>query len=120
MVVQLKTLLSAFGGDEHLSNFAEEKATVLQKMLLYVVSIIFSFTNLNLNAYGRTLYINKIQKYFMMGGDLEGPSINLKEFMSEDSVHWQQKAAVMVLEAGGLNWFVGKPCDRFSFSLLSF
>lgn len=33
-----------------------------------------------------------------------------KSLVSETRLLWQQKAIVMVMEAGGVNWLVGKVC----------
>lgn len=35
-------------------------------------------------------------------------SNSLKGSLSETRLHWHQKAIVSVMEAGGLNWLVGK------------
>lgn len=115
-MVQLKTLTSALGVDEHLSNIGVEKTGVLQKILLYVVSIIFSFTNLNSSACGKTLYIDNIQNFFSTDWEFERPSINSKGYISEASVNWHQKSTVMIMEAGGLNWLVGKAWKYYHFS----
>ncbi|MQL69021.1 hypothetical protein Taro_001294 [Colocasia esculenta] len=105
-VVQLKTLTSALVVDECLSNISTEKARVLQKILVYVVSIIFSFTDLNLSGHGKTLYSDNIPHSFSTNWE-EVPNSSIKVSMPEASNHWQQKATVLVMEAGGLNWLVG-------------
>ncbi|KAJ4963542.1 hypothetical protein NE237_023481 [Protea cynaroides] len=98
-VVQLKTVTGALAADEGLSNPTVEKIKLLQKILVYVVSTIFSFINLNSNVY------EKAQLY-ADSSCLNDPSTGLKSSISETWLQWNQKAVVSVIEAGGLNWLV--------------
>ncbi|WCJ24773.1 hypothetical protein M5689_006707 [Euphorbia peplus] len=104
-VVQLKTLTSALSGDEGLFHVVAEKAELLQKVLLYVVSIICTFIDL------KTIECEKAQfhadsvefsaperGFFLTGSSSFIPS--------EIKVYWHQKAIMSVMEAGGLNWLV--------------
>ncbi|XP_078448149.1 binding protein [Wolffia australiana] len=106
-VIQLKTLVNAIGFDESLSNTDAEKASFLEKMLLYVISIIFSFSNLSSSRFRKILELEGIRDYFSMTTDFNGrKSIHSKGFTSAACVHWKHNASMMVLEAGGLNWLV--------------
>lgn len=108
-VVQLKTISSALSADESLSDFAVEKTGLLQQILVHVVSIICSFIDLDSNVYGKVqLYSNSIDFVPSSGASLLDSSSNLKVTSYETRLHWHQKAVVSVMEAGGLNWLVGK------------
>jgi len=108
-VVQLKTIISALSADESLSDFAVEKTGLLQQILVHVVSIICSFIDLDSNVYGKVqLYSNSIDFVPSSGASLLDSSSNLKVTSYETRLHWHQKAVVSVMEAGGLNWLVGK------------
>lgn len=107
-VVQLKTITSALSADESLSNFAVEKTGLLQQILVYVVSIIYSFIDLDSNVYEKAqLYSNSIGFVPSGGKSPLDSSSNLKA-PYETMLSWHQKAVVSVMEAGGLNWLVGK------------
>lgn len=86
-----------------------EKTSLLQQILVYVVSIICSFIDLNSNVCQNAQLYNKTIGY--VSGDVASPvgsSSSLKAPYCETSFHWHQKAVVSVMEAGGLNWLVGK------------
>ncbi|XP_023910441.2 BEACH domain-containing protein B isoform X2 [Quercus suber] len=106
-VVQLKTITGALSADESLSNFAVEKTGLLQQILVYVVSVIYSFIDLDSNVYEKAqLYSNSIG--FVPSG-CKSPldsSSNLRAPSYETMLSWHQKAVVSVMEAGGLNWLV--------------
>lgn len=105
-VVQLKTLTSALVVDEHISSSSVEKTRTLQKVLVYVVSVIFSFVELHSSATMKNQYVD-IVKYLPLKDDLLGvPSSNPKSLISERKLDWHQKAIVLVMEAGGVNWLV--------------
>jgi hypothetical protein len=110
-VVQLKTITSALSADESLSNFAVEKTALLQQILVYVVSVIYSFIDLDSNVYEKSqLYSNSIGFVPSSGKSPLDSSSNLKVSSYETRLCWHQKAVVSVMEAGGLNWLVGKSC----------
>lgn len=108
-VVQLKAISSAVSADEDLSSFTVEKTLLLQQILVYVVSIIFSFIDLNSNVY-EGIECNSILKGFFSedGGSLFDTSYGSLKVPSETKINWHQKAVVSLMEAGGLNWLVGK------------
>ncbi|KAG6523846.1 hypothetical protein ZIOFF_013733 [Zingiber officinale] len=99
-VVKLKTLTSSLPVDEHLPNTLLERISFLQKILVRVVSIIFSFMELHAQRTGniQTDIIRKHPREFSSSGS--------KKLFCETRIIWQQKAIVMVIEAGGVNWLV--------------
>jgi hypothetical protein len=114
-VVQLKTITSALSADESLSNFAVEKTALLQQILVYVVSVIYSFIDLDSNVYEKSqLYSNSIGFVPSSGKSPLDSSSNLKVSSYETRLCWHQKAVVSVMEAGGLNWLVGKVGNSLS------
>ncbi|KAI3896170.1 hypothetical protein MKX03_000290, partial [Papaver bracteatum] len=107
-VVQLKTFTGALAVDENLTSLQVEKSKVLQKILLFVVSVTCTFINLKAT-------VNKGAQLFTTTGEFSLPSgeacfTDLSGgtggSLSESRVHWHQKAIVSVMEAGGLNWLV--------------
>lgn len=118
VVVQLKTISGALSADEKLSNFTVEKTGLLQQILVYVVSIISTFIDLNSNVNEKCqLYSNTIG--FVSGGGASPVDSSSSSNVPSSGVllHWHQKAVVSVMEAGGLNWLVGK-VGIFSYDLL--
>ncbi|XP_042494689.1 BEACH domain-containing protein B-like isoform X2 [Macadamia integrifolia] len=107
-VVQLKTVTGALAADEGLSNPTVEKTKVLRKILVYVVSIIFCFINLNSNVYEKAqLHADSMNSSVPMSSAcFSDPSTGLKGCISETWLQWHQKAVVSVMEAGGLNWLL--------------
>jgi hypothetical protein len=116
-VVKLKTLTSLLAADEQQSNKTVENMRMMQKILVYIVTIISNFMDLEPaatrisrvvsttvptppNKYLATVTPNTTRRYI--------PDRN-----------WQQKAIVSVMEAGGVNWLVGKVgFSMFTYSLL--
>lgn len=102
-VVQLKALAGTHSAGESLSKFIVEKIGVLQKLLVYVVSITCSFIEINskicekAHVYGTTSECS----------ETSSSSLSLHSYQSVRLL-WHQKAVVSVMEAGGLNWLVGK------------
>lgn len=107
-MVQLKTISGALSADDSLSDSAMEKIRLLQQMLTYVISIIYVFIDLGSN-------IDKKDEFFcspvgfISRADASLSSSNSSRVLSTEArLHWRQKAIVSVMEAGGLNWLVGK------------
>ncbi|KAL5705340.1 hypothetical protein ACHQM5_023655 [Ranunculus cassubicifolius] len=100
-VIQLKTFTGALS-DETLSSSTLEKSKVLQKILLYVVSVICCFIDLNSYLYERAIDF-PLSREFTCLNEL---SRNMENSVSEGKLRWHQKAIVSVMEAGGLNWLV--------------
>jgi len=117
-VVQLKTLSSTLAVDEQLSNSAVEKTRVLQNILLYVVSVMYSFMELHSIDYDKLRYVD-VSKYFFSRDHLhEVASSSVNVAVSEARSRWQQKSVVLVMEAGGVNWLVGKVLIIFTSSCM--
>lgn len=108
-VVQLKAITGAVSGDESLSNIIVERTGILQKILVYVVSIICSFIDLDTDVFEKSqLYSWSVDFHVARWGASPKDSSNSLKVPSETRLYWHQKAVVSVMEAGGLNWFVGK------------
>lgn len=101
-------MTGALSADESLSNMAIEKTRFLQKVLVYAVCLVCSFIELNPNVY------MKAQMYSATEFGVTGQRADATEdfdfsvHSSEVKRQWHQKAVVSVMEAGGLNWLVGK------------
>lgn len=109
VVVQLKTISGALSADEKSSDYTAERTGLLQQILVYVVSIICSFIDLNSNVYEKgQLYSNTIGSVSRDGTSPVDSSGSSKVPSSEIRLRWHQRAVVSVMEAGGLNWLVGK------------
>lgn len=104
-VVQLKTIAGALSGDDNLSDFAVDTFGLLQKLLVYVVSILCSFIDLNSNAY-------EIAHLYNTSSSLQWDCTSIIDSSNTFKVHlgkmhlWKQTAVISVMEAGGLNWLV--------------
>lgn len=70
-----------------------ENTKLLQQMLKYVVSIVHIFIDID------SLLC------------VEDHSLSMKVPTCEERLMWRQKAVVSVMEAGGINWLVGKVCQ---------
>ncbi|KAK9032820.1 hypothetical protein V6N11_017863 [Hibiscus sabdariffa] len=106
-VIQLKTVVGALSADESFSNLIEEKTGFLQRVLVYVVSIICCFIDLNSNVYEKAQMYSITEDFSVIGASSSSdPSNSLKVSLSERKLHWHRKAVVSVMEAGGLNWLV--------------
>ncbi|BFG19464.1 hypothetical protein CerSpe_057380 [Prunus speciosa] len=107
VVVQLKTISGALSADEKSSDYTVERTGLLQQILVYVVSIICSFIDLNSNVYEKgQLYSNTIGSVSRDGTSPVDSSGSSKVPSSEIRLRWHQRAVVSVMEAGGLNWLV--------------
>lgn len=116
-VVQLKTITSALSADEGLSNSTIEKIGILQKLLVQVVSITCSYINLNSNVCEKAQSFSHSLELTLLrdsANSIESPS-GTDAPVSEGRLRWHQKAIVSVMEAGGLNWLVGKVCSFMIF-----
>lgn len=107
-VIQLKTMVGAIPADESFSNLIVEKMGFLQRVLVYVVSIICCFIDLNSNVYEKAQMYSITEDFSVIGALCSIDPDSLKDSLSERTLHWHRKAVVSVMEAGGLNWLVGK------------
>ncbi|KAL6995198.1 hypothetical protein U1Q18_005333, partial [Sarracenia purpurea var. burkii] len=107
-VVQLKTITGALSADENLSSSILEKTRILQQLLLYIVAIVCSFIVQHSDVYEKAQLHNKNLEFSVSrsGATSIDPSTGLKNPLSETRLQWHQKAVVLVMEAGGLNWLV--------------
>lgn len=115
-VVQLKTITSALPADEGLTNTMVENAGVLQQILIHVVSIICNFIDFH-SSKAENVLIKSTGEEVPAGRSKEtykDTSAAVKSSVSETILSWHQTTVVSVMEAGGLNWLLGKVC-RFSF-----
>ncbi|KAL0366360.1 UNVERIFIED_CONTAM: hypothetical protein Sradi_3526100 [Sesamum radiatum] len=109
-VVQLKTITSALPADESLLNTMVENAGTLQKILVHVVSVICNFidfhSSIEENVQDKS---TKTESSVARTGEiLINPCTAVKSPVSETILSWHQKTVVSVMEAGGLNWLLGK------------
>ncbi|GJM90279.1 hypothetical protein PR202_ga06543 [Eleusine coracana subsp. coracana] len=99
-VVKLKTLTSLLAADEQLSNKTVENMKMMQKILVYIVTIISNFMDLEPTA-------AKISQFISTSGNTL--SSNFLATVTQNTIksidiNWQKKAIVSVMEAGGVNW----------------
>ncbi|KAJ0974642.1 hypothetical protein J5N97_016607 [Dioscorea zingiberensis] len=104
-VIQLKTLTYAPAVDEQLSSSSLEKTRILQKILLYAVSIISTFMDFH-RVTQSTQYSDISEQTILKENMLEVHPSNQFGPASEARLQWQRKAAVLVMETGGVNWIV--------------
>lgn len=102
-VVKLKTLTSLLATDEQLSNRTVENMRMMQKILVYIVTIISNFMDLEPAATRISRVANSTDHTPSNNLATVTPS-STRRFVSDRN--WQQKAIVSVMEAGGVNWLV--------------
>lgn len=114
-VVQLKAIAGTLAGDDTLHDVVLDTFELLQKLLIHVVSILCSFMDLNSDAYEMANLYRKIILSLPSGSaSMIDPSSTFK--VHRGKMHlWKQTAIVSVMEAGGLNWLVGKVGTFFLF-----
>lgn len=110
-VVQLKTIAGALSADDTLSSSNVEKAVLLQKILVHVISIVCCFINLRLDVHGKVMIdVDNLMASVERLALNPEPFTHSRDPLSEKRLQWHQKAVISVMEAGGLNWLVGKVC----------
>lgn len=106
-VVHLKSITSELSGDESLSSIFLDKTRLLQQILLYVVSIICGYIDLNTNLYEKAQLFSSHAEFFTPSwGASSNESSSGVEVPTETRLYWHQRAVVSVMEAGVLNWLV--------------
>lgn len=93
-------------------------AGVLQQILVHVVSIICNFIDLH-SSIEENVQSTCVNVEFSTSKSDEiynDPSTAVKSPVSEAILSWHQTTVVSVMEAGGLNWLLGKVWN-LSFSL---
>lgn len=106
-VVKLKTLTSLLAADEELSNKTVENMRTMQKVLVYIVTIISNFMDLEPSTTRISQFILNSSRHTLSSNYLAAVTPNTSKNMVSDR-NWQKKAIVSVMEAGGVNWLVGK------------
>ncbi|XP_023157987.1 BEACH domain-containing protein B isoform X1 [Zea mays] len=104
-VVKLKTLTSLLAADEQLSNKTVENMRTMQKVLVYIVTIISNFMDLEPNTTRISQFILNSSRHTLSSNYLATVAPNTSKSMVFDR-NWQKKAIVSVMEAGGVNWLV--------------
>ncbi|KAL9252927.1 BEACH domain-containing protein [Drosera capensis] len=119
--VQLKTISSVVSSEEQATNSNLEKLRLLEGLLVHVVSIICCFIDLNSSAFEVSQMYGKSSSYFPKRSISVMGSSSCKGHVSERVVKWKQRAVLLFMEAGGLNWFVElmRVNRRFGVELLS-
>jgi predicted transcriptional regulator YheO len=105
-VVKLKTLTSLLAADEQLSNETVENMRTMQKVLVYIVTIISNFMDLEPTTTRISQFLNS-SRHTLSSSYLATVVPSTSKDMVSDK-NWQKKAIVSVMEAGGVNWLVGK------------
>ncbi|KAL6888469.1 hypothetical protein ACP4OV_009495 [Aristida adscensionis] len=103
-VVKLKTLTSLLAADEQLSKETVENMTMMQKILIYIVTIISNFMDLEPSAMRIPQFLNT-SGYTLSNNYLATVTASTTKSTVSDR-NWQKKAIVSVMEAGGVNWLV--------------
>lgn len=94
-----------------------EKTGILQKVLVYVVSVISNFIDLHSYPEEKFPLNRSNMELFVTSSETSSEtSTTAESLVSETMLLWHQKSVISVMEAGGLNWLVGKVCS-FSFCL---
>ncbi|GAB2247807.1 hypothetical protein Droror1_Dr00007689 [Drosera rotundifolia] len=120
-VVQLKAMSSAVSAEEQATYSNLEKLCLLEGLLVHVVSIICCFIDLNSSAFEVAQMYGKSSSYFPKRSISVMGSSSCKGHVSERVIKWKQRAVLLFMEAGGLNWFVElmRVNRRFGVELLS-
>jgi predicted transcriptional regulator YheO len=105
-VVKLKTLTSLLAADEQLSNETVENMRTMQKVLVYIVTIVSNFMDLEPTTTRISQFLNS-SRHTLSSSYLATVVPSTSKDMVSDK-NWQKKAIVSVMEAGGVNWLVGK------------
>lgn len=105
-VVQLKSITSALSGNESLSSIFLDTTRLLLQILLYVVSIICGYIDLNTNLYEKAQFRSRAEFFIPCWGASSDDSSSGVKVPTETRLYWHQRAVVSVMEAGGLNWLV--------------
>ncbi|XP_062179129.1 BEACH domain-containing protein B-like [Phragmites australis] len=105
-VAQLKSLNSLLASDDQSSDEAVENTRMMLNVLVWIITIISNFMKLEL-IISRIPCFVKTTKYTPSNSHLATvTSSTLESTISDTLRHWQQKAIVLVMEAGGVNWLV--------------
>lgn len=92
--------------DEQLSNETVENMRTMQKVLVYIVTIVSNFMDLEPTTTRISQFLNS-SRHTLSSSYLATVVPSTSKNMVSDK-NWQKKAIVSVMEAGGVNWLVGK------------
>uniref|UniRef100_A0A0D9WT98 Plastocyanin-like domain-containing protein n=1 Tax=Leersia perrieri TaxID=77586 RepID=A0A0D9WT98_9ORYZ len=105
-VAQLKTLNSLLSADDNSSCQAVEHIKMMLNMIIYIVTIISNFMKLEPTVARVPHFLNST-KYASSKNHLTTVTPSTSESAISDTLrHWQQRAIVLVMEAGGVNLLV--------------
>lgn len=116
-VVQLKSLISAFSNNDKTPDYTLEKIGTLQKILVCVVSVICNLIDSipdksEKDGSDFTIDCGALMASKSLDKQVGNDTVVISDFKME----WRHRAITSLLEAGGVNWLVGKVCS-FSLSL---
>lgn len=107
-VAQLKNLNSLLVAEDQTSDEAMGNARIMLNILVCIITIISNFMKLEITV-GRIPHIVETTKHTPSNSHLTAVTSNSPDRTIPDTLrHWQQKAIVLVMEARGVNWLVGK------------
>ncbi|KAL6873753.1 hypothetical protein ACP4OV_013835 [Aristida adscensionis] len=105
-VAQLKDLNSLLAVDDQSSDEAIENTRMMVNILVCIVTIVSNFTKSE-STVSRIPSFVKTTKYRPSSSNLATASSSTPDNPISDKLrHWQQKAVVLVMEAGGVYWLV--------------
>lgn len=116
-VAQLKNLNRLLAAEDQSSDEAVENARLMLNILVFIITIISNFMKLELTV-GRIPHIVNSTKHTPSSNHLAAVTSSSPDRTIPDTLrHWQQKAIVLVMEASGVNWLVGKVIFSFILDL---
>ncbi|KAI4388687.1 hypothetical protein MLD38_000993 [Melastoma candidum] len=106
-VVQLKTFSGALAADENLSDIMVERIKLLQMILLHIVRTICNFVGCDLSFLVKAHLGSNVSYPSYPGSTSASFNVcNVSKSLPEIQLHWNNKAILSIMEAGGLNWLV--------------
>jgi len=107
-VAQLRNLNSLLAADDQSSDEAMRNTRLMLSILVCIITIISNFMKLETTT-TRIPHIVETTKHTPSKSHLAAVTSSSPDSIISDTVrHWQQKAIVLVMEASGVNWLVGK------------
>lgn len=111
-VVQLKSLISAFSNNDKTPDYTLEKIGTLQKILVCVVSVICNLIDSipdksEKDGSDFTIDCGALMASKSLDKQVGNDTVVISDFKME----WRHRAITSLLEAGGVNWLVGKVCS---------
>jgi len=116
-VAQLKNLNRLLAAEDQSSDEVVENARLMLNILVSIITIISNFMKLEITV-GRIPHIVETIKHTPSNNHLAAvTSSSPARTISDTLRHWQQKAIVLVMEASGVYWLVGKVIFSFILDL---